>query len=112
MTKSPIPKALREQVWIRTAGKQYEIECPIRWCKNRINAFDFHVGHNTPESAGGSLAIENLVAICARCNLSMGSTFTIDQWQLLVHTSAKSDFSNDGWSCIWPWRKAKIHPKF
>lgn len=109
VAKSTIPKALREQVWIRTAGKQFEIKCPIRWCKNRINAFDFHVGHNKPESAGGNQDIENLMAICSRCNQSMGATFTIDQWQLVVHTS--STHRNDGWKCIWPWRKTKNHSK-
>ena len=51
--KSTIPKALREQVWMRTAGRQFDIKCPIRWCENRITAFDFHVGHNKPEAAGG-----------------------------------------------------------
>ncbi len=51
--KSAIPKALREQVWLRTAGKRFERKCPIRWCENRITAFDFHVGHNKPEAAGG-----------------------------------------------------------
>jgi 5-methylcytosine-specific restriction endonuclease McrA len=86
MGKESIPKALREQVWLRTAGKRFEIKCPIRWCKNRITAFEHHIGHNKPEAAGGTLHIDNLIAICARCNLSMGSQFTIDQWQLIVKT--------------------------
>ncbi len=82
--KDRIPKALREQVWLKTAGPHFEIKCPTPWCRNRINAFDYHVGHNVPEVAGGTLHIENLIAICARCNLSMSSTFTIDQWNHLV----------------------------
>jgi hypothetical protein len=84
MKKNAIPKALREQVWLRTAGRRFEIKCPIHWCKNHITAFDHHIGHNIPEAAGGTLHIDNLIAICARCNLSMGSQFTIDQWQLIV----------------------------
>ncbi len=82
--KDRIPRALREQVWLRTAGRRFDVKCPIRWCRNRMTAFDFHVGHNLPESAGGTLHIDNLIAVCARCNLSMGSQFTIDQWQLVV----------------------------
>ena len=35
--KKPIPKAIREQVWLQTFGKLYEKECYIHWCKNDIN---------------------------------------------------------------------------
>ena len=82
--KEKIPKALREQVWIQTIGKKFDAKCPIRWCKNRISPFDFHVGHNIPETKGGALKINNLKAICSRCNLSMNSQYTIDEWQKLA----------------------------
>jgi hypothetical protein len=78
--KASIPKALREQVWLKTIGKKFEAKCSIRWCKNRMNVWDFHVGHNIPESKGGTLDIHNLQAICARCNLSMSDTYTITEW--------------------------------
>ena len=78
--KATIPKALREQVWLKTIGKKYEHECYIPWCKNKMTVFDFHVGHNKPESQGGTLDIDNLEAICARCNLSMSDNYTIDEW--------------------------------
>ncbi len=106
--KERIPRALREQVWLRTAGKHFEIKCPIAWCRNRITAFDFHVGHNVPEAAGGTVDIANLIAICARCNLSMGSHFTIEQWRLLV----RSEGTTPG-CCWWPWRtkKASVQPQ-
>jgi len=42
--------------------------------------FDFQCGHNVPESKGGSTTLQNLVPICSRCNLSMGSQHTFDQW--------------------------------
>ena len=81
MTKKElIPRALREQVWLKTIGKRYESKCYIPWCNNIITVFDFHVGHNIPESKGGSLTIDNLEAICSRCNLSMGNRFTIKEW--------------------------------
>jgi hypothetical protein len=78
--KDKIPKALREQVWIYYAKKHFEIKCPISWCNNKINPFDFHVGHNIPESKGGTLDINNLRPICSRCNLSMGAQYTIEEW--------------------------------
>ena len=78
--KAHIPKALREQVWIQYYGTAFHNKCPTRWCQNRINAFDFQVGHNVPESKGGSTTIDNLVPICGRCNLSMSNTYTFDEW--------------------------------
>ena len=81
--KSNIPKAIREQVWLRSFGKVYEDPCYVHWCENIINVFDFHVGHDVPESKGGTLDINNLKPICSRCNLSMGDKFTIEEWDNL-----------------------------
>jgi 5-methylcytosine-specific restriction endonuclease McrA len=78
--KTKIPKALREQVWIQHMGRLFEGQCRVTWCKNTINAFDFQCGHNVPESKGGKTSLDNLVPICCRCNNSMGSQFTIDEW--------------------------------
>ena len=61
-------------------GKKYEKKCYIPWCTNTINVFDFHVGHDVPESHGGALDINNLKPICARCNLSMSDNYTIQEW--------------------------------
>lgn len=80
MPKERIPRALREQVWLQYSGKRYQRQCWIPWCKNTMTCFDFHVGHNIPESKGGSLEIGNLRPICARCNLSMSDTHTISEW--------------------------------
>lgn len=81
--KEKIPKALREQVWITNFGKKFEHVCYIKWCTNKINVFDYHVGHNIPESKGGRMCLENLKPVCARCNLSMGSQYTITEWMNL-----------------------------
>jgi 5-methylcytosine-specific restriction endonuclease McrA len=78
--KEKIPKAIREQVWIKYIGKRYESKCIVIWCKNQISVFDFHVGHNIPESKGGSIDLTNLRPICSRCNLSMSNKFTITEW--------------------------------
>lgn len=78
--KKKIPKALREQVWVQTIGHKFEHKCIIEWCNNIITVFDFHVGHNIPESKGGTTDITNLKPICARCNLSMGNQYSIEDW--------------------------------
>jgi len=81
--KAKIPKALREQIWLRDIGKKYEGKCRIVWCENKMTVFDFQCGHDIPESHGGATILENLVPICSRCNLSMSNTYTIKQWNLL-----------------------------
>ncbi len=83
MIKQKIPKALREQIWLRDIGKKYEGKCRITWCENKISVFDFQCGHDVPESHGGETILENLVPICSRCNLSMSNTYTIKQWNQL-----------------------------
>ena len=78
--KATIPKALREQVWVQQIGQRFDSKCKVTWCTNRINVFDFQCGHNIPESKGGKTTVDNLVPICGRCNMSMGSQYTIDEW--------------------------------
>ena len=78
--REPIPRAIREQVWIKYIGTKYKDKCYIDWCQNTITVFDFSLGHNVPVSKGGSNKISNLRPICARCNTSMGNRYTIDQW--------------------------------
>ena len=78
--KKRIPRALRNQIWIRHNKNKFEVKCPIAWCRNRINCFDFHSGHNIPESKGGKTNIRNLIPICAKCNLSMSNNYTIKQF--------------------------------
>jgi len=93
ITKERIPKALREQVWLQTIGPKFSRKCTIRWCSNIINVFDFHVGHNIPESKGGGIELENLKPICARCNLSMSDNYSIDEWNKLGKPKRK-------WFCV------------
>ena len=78
--KKRIPRALREQIWIKRNKGKFEVKCPIKWCKNKINCYNFHSGHNVPESKGGATNIRNLIPICAKCNLSMSNNYTIKQF--------------------------------
>ena len=88
--KKTIPKAIREQVWLESFGKVYEHKCYVRWCKNVISVFDYHVGHDVPESKGGDLSIDNLKPICSRCNTSMGDHYTIKEWINLTKEKEKT----------------------
>ena len=78
--KKKIPKKVKEEVWVTNFGRKYESKCYITWCSNIINVFNFHVGHDKPESKGGTDDIHNLKPICDRCNLSMGNNNTIQEW--------------------------------
>lgn len=90
--KATIPKAIREQCWIQIFGEIFREKCYINWCENDISVFDFHVGHDKPESEGGTLNVSNLKPICARCNLSMSNNYTIKQWDALNGPQKKSCF--------------------
>ena len=81
--KQKIPKAVREQVWRYYFGQVYNHSCYVKWCDNNIDVFNYHVGHNKPESKGGKLNIMNLRPICSRCNHSMGNRYTITEWEKL-----------------------------
>ncbi len=91
--KDTIPRALREQVWIQNIGQEFEHKCTIDWCQNKMNVFDYHVGHNIPESKGGKTNIKNLKPICARCNLSMGNRYTITEWTKMGNIIKNGDSS-------------------
>ena len=97
--KATIPRALREQVWLRYAGRQFERRCYVSWCTNRMTVFDFHAGHDIPESKGGSTDISNLRPICSRCNVSMGSQYSICEWERLSGLRP-----NWNWNWRWRWR--------
>ena len=78
--KAKIPAAVQEAIWITKMGKVFQGKCLTTWCPNMITVFDFHAGHDIPESKGGTIAPENLYPICARCNLSMGDRYTFKEW--------------------------------
>jgi hypothetical protein len=97
--KANIPKAIREQCWLNTIGKKYESKCYVKWCNNIMNVFDFHVGHDIPESKGGTLDLDNLKPICARCNLSMSDNYTIQEWIQLTKDKDKKKRKCKLFSC-------------
>lgn len=78
--KAKIPLALKQTVWVNQFGEVYKRKCPVRWCHRIISVFDFEVGHNIPESRGGTTTPDNLRPICRQCNIGMGNRYTIDSW--------------------------------
>lgn len=69
--KAYIPKALKMKVWDKTYGISVgETKC--RNCKfNIISQMNFHCSHIIPECEGGATNVDNLIALCSSCNLSM-----------------------------------------
>ena len=88
--KKKIPLALKEQVWIINFGdKHFKHKCYVGWCENIVTPFTFEVGHNIPESKGGTIDLDNLRPICSKCNKSMGDDYTIDEFSELSKRTSK-----------------------
>jgi hypothetical protein len=96
---SCLPKRIREVVWNTYNGETYSSKCYVPWCNNIINVFNYQVGHDIPESKGGTYDIGNLRPICSNCNLSMGNKWTIQEWGKLVNRNDKSK-CQDGDVCV------------
>ena len=87
-----MPKRIREVVWNTYNGETYSSKCYVPWCINWINVFNYQVGHDIPESKGGTYDIGNLRPICSNCNLSMGNKWTIQEWgKLIIHDKLDDD---------------------
>jgi len=93
--KDRIPGALREQVWLLWCGdKNFKHKCLVTWCENIMTPFNFEVGHNIPESKGGTTNINNLRPICSKCNRSMSDNYTIDEFSKISPRSSRM------WECF------------
>lgn len=102
--KETIPKAIKQQVWLKYIGKKFEDKCTIVWCENIITVFNYHTGHNIPESKGGSIDISNLRPICSNCNLSMNDTYSIDEWNILgISQKKEKPIRKTMIECLFSW---------
>jgi 5-methylcytosine-specific restriction endonuclease McrA len=104
--KAKIHTALREQVWLRYAGPNFQTTCATRWCQNDINVFNFQCGHLQAESLGGATTLENLTPLCARCNLSMG-TMHMDAWNAKSSGSGNQPTTCQTTTCKSFWSRVK-----
>jgi 5-methylcytosine-specific restriction endonuclease McrA len=100
--KQNIPRAVKEQLWLRDMGKEFEGKCMTSWCKNMITLFDFQCGHNIPESKGGKTVLDNLVPICSRCNTSMGNQYTFTEWSTMHKTEPPQEIKKKWWQIFFP----------
>lgn len=71
--KMKIDQSLRTAVWNQQFGETVgRAVCPV--CKTQmITQRNFHCGHIIAEALGGATNVDNLMPICAQCNLSMGT---------------------------------------
>ncbi len=70
--RKSVPLPVKERVWRRDHGSKVDAICPVCY-RNRISVFNFQCGHIISFKVGGSDGADNLVAICAPCNQSMGT---------------------------------------
>ena len=82
--KKSIPKALKEQVWLKHIGAKFNAKCTIVWCENLMTPFNYHTAHIIPESKQGPTSLENLVPTCPKCNLSMSNNYTVTEWNNMI----------------------------
>ena len=76
--KTYIPKALKIKVWDKTYGMNVGQTICLNCKISIISQMNFHCSHIIPESEGGATNVENLVALCSPCNLSMGKKNMIE----------------------------------
>jgi len=88
--KSKIPSALRQAVWIKHNGEVFKAKCYVDWCQTPVTVFNFQCGHDKPEVLGGKTVLENLYPICAQCNTSMGSKYTIHEFSNINYKYTKA----------------------
>tara|TARA_Y100000389_G_scaffold11140_1_gene10338 strand:- start:8430 stop:9554 length:1125 start_codon:yes stop_codon:yes gene_type:complete len=69
--KKPIPKTLRDSVWMKYVKDQNNPKCYC--CEESITLKTWQCGHVISEANGGTLDIDNLRPICQTCNTSMGT---------------------------------------
>ena len=72
--KRKIPKTLKQSVWQNNVGSDKNEHYCVVCHREVINALNFHAGHIISETNGGEITEDNILPICANCNLSMGKT--------------------------------------
>lgn len=92
MSKVSISKIQKIKLWDECFSAM-RVMCPI--CNyNLIEKDNYHAGHIIAESKGGNSTNDNLLPICAKCNLSMSSKYLIQYWLNLQKNDMKRCFIN------------------
>ena len=70
--RAPIPKKMRDEVWIKYQGTSEYGQCySCGYSVQRYNG-GWHCSHVVADSKGGPTTLRNLRVCCRHCNLSMG----------------------------------------
>jgi 5-methylcytosine-specific restriction endonuclease McrA len=109
MKKKHISASLKTSVWIHYVGQKFNGYCCVEWCKTNLTPFTFEVGHNIPESKGGSTTIDNLRPICSQCNKSMGNKYTITEYSTKYKQKKKPNVFLNWLFCKHP-NKLNVEP--
>jgi len=80
---SPIPKAIRDAVWMRDVGNSKNGECYV--CKRFITDDLYETGHIISRSNNGSDDFDNLRVVCVQCNKAMG-TRDLEEYRETYHS--------------------------
>jgi hypothetical protein len=75
-SKAPIPKSLRDEVWLRDIGNKFFGNCFV--CNVSIKYSEYSCGHIVSEKLGGKMIKENMKVLCKSCNSKMGTENLFD----------------------------------
>jgi len=64
-------KSLKKIIYVRDKGT-------CRICHQKVDPFNFEIGHDVAHSRGGKLNLQNAILLCSLCNKSM-RTLTLKQ---------------------------------
>ena len=87
--KKKISKTIRRRVWNDFSSNSEEC-CPL--CVDMISIDNFHASHIIPEAKGGKVLIDNLVPLCSKCNIEMG-TKTMEEYCIEIGVDFKDKLS-------------------
>ena len=76
-------QALKKIVFTRDNGT-------CRICGQKVDPFNFDVGHDLAHSKGGKLTVQNAILLCGMCNRSMG-TLSLKQARKALGIKAPED---------------------
>jgi hypothetical protein len=77
-------QALKKIIFVRDKGV-------CRLCNEKVDPFNFDVGHDIAHSKGGKLTIENSILLCSLCNKSMRTLSLKQARKALGYKSPEDD---------------------
>src|SRR2546426_694465 len=85
-----VPQKAKIDSWYHHIGKHVGSSMCLCCNKIEITQLEFHGGHIMPVSKGGDDSVQNILPICASCNLSMRDKYMDDFQRQLGYTNIVS----------------------